>query len=84
MSRLQNLAQKPLGLWQLLQRPLKAYDAAAKAHPLRVGIITTVLKTSAADIFAQKVRAGADSCGCDINARTSWLTLPASGTPSEG
>lgn len=48
MSRMQRLAS-------MLMVPLKAYDKAAKRNPASVGIVTTVLKTSAADIFAQKV-----------------------------
>ena len=35
----------------------RAYNEVAIAHPMRTGIITTVVKTSAADLFAQKVRA---------------------------
>ncbi len=41
---------------QQLLRPVRAYDAAAKRRPFGVGLWTTVLKTSAADVFAQKVR----------------------------
>ncbi len=47
MSRLQQLGAA-------LMRPLAWYNAAAKKNPATVGIVTTVLKTSAADIFAQK------------------------------
>lgn len=31
------------------------YNATAKKHPLVCGVATTGLKTSAADVFAQKV-----------------------------
>ena len=33
------------------------YNRVAQSHPLTVGVITTGLKTSAADVFAQKVGA---------------------------
>lgn len=32
------------------------YNRTAQSHPFTVGVITTGLKTSAADVFAQKVR----------------------------
>ena len=34
------------------------YNETAKAHPLATGIITSGVKTSAADLFAQKVIEG--------------------------
>lgn len=36
----------------------RAYNAKAQASPFLVGTVTTVVKTSAADLFAQKVRRG--------------------------
>lgn len=32
------------------------YNRTAQQHPFAVGVVTTGLKTSAADVFAQKVR----------------------------
>jgi hypothetical protein len=49
MSRL----QRALGLVKV---PLRAYNELAQKHPFETGIGTTVIKTSLADLFAQKVR----------------------------
>lgn len=53
-----------LQLWasgrHALTAPFHAYNAAAKAHPARVGIMTSFLKTAGADIFAQTVRSLAE------------------------
>ena len=35
------------------------YNRTAQSHPFTVGVVTTGLKTSAADVFAQKVRRAA-------------------------
>ena len=39
-----------------------AYAAAAEKRPFTVGVVTTGLKTSAADLFAQMVRSRVDVC----------------------
>ena len=39
------------------------YCSAAQKHPFAVGVLTTGLKTSAADLFAQKARAGFGAWG---------------------
>ena len=48
-----------LALGRTLFSPLTGaarwYNATAEAHPFTTGVITTGLKTSAADAFAQKV-----------------------------
>mmetsp|Transcript_8372 Transcript_8372/g.20845 ORF Transcript_8372/g.20845 Transcript_8372/m.20845 type:complete len:245 (-) Transcript_8372:771-1505(-) len=49
---MQRLSQR---LTSLLWAPLRAYDVAAKKNPATVGIMTTLIKTSAADVFAQKI-----------------------------
>ena len=36
----------------------RAYNAAAQRRPFAVGTVTTVVKTSAADLFAQTVMEG--------------------------
>ena len=38
------------------------YNRSAQSHPLLVGVLTTGFKTSAADIFAQKVRGQGEGC----------------------
>lgn len=40
----------------ILKAPLRSYNEVAQKHPFETGVITTVVKTSAADLFAQKVR----------------------------
>jgi protein Mpv17 len=40
---------------QLLKAPLRSYNEVAQKYPFETGVITTVVKTSAADLFAQKV-----------------------------
>lgn len=40
----------------------KWYNRTAQSHPFTVGVITTGLKTSAADVFAQKVRSHPAAC----------------------
>ncbi len=35
------------------------YNRTAQLHPVTTGVLTTGIKTSAADVFAQKVRAPA-------------------------
>lgn len=45
---------KPLKLW--FPKPRAHSSGLILQNPATVGIITTVLKTSAADLFAQKVR----------------------------
>ena len=40
----------------------RAYNQTAKQHPATTGIVTTVLKTSAADLFAQKVNIHTPYC----------------------
>jgi hypothetical protein len=46
--------------FNLLKAPLmaagRAYNATAQRYPMYTGVVTTVAKTSAADLFAQKVR----------------------------
>lgn len=48
-----------VGLFQAIKGPLlragRAYNAAAQSRPFAVGTVTTVVKTSAADLFAQTV-----------------------------
>jgi protein Mpv17 len=34
----------------------RAYNEVAQRYPFGTGVVTTVVKTSAADLFAQKVR----------------------------
>ncbi len=34
----------------------KTYNDTAVKYPMSTGVVTTVIKTSAADLFAQKVR----------------------------
>lgn len=53
MSRLSRVLLGPF------QRLGHAYNETAKRNPLSTGMITTVIKTSAADLFAQKVRCAA-------------------------
>lgn len=43
-------------LLRLFATPCKLYNETAQKHPASTGIITTLLKTSAADAFAQMVR----------------------------
>lgn len=43
-------------LFYPLLRLGSAYNGVAKAWPMSTGVVTTVVKTSAADYFAQKVR----------------------------
>lgn len=50
-------------LGRLAMAPLTWYNRTAQKHPFAVGVITTGLKTSAADWFAQKVRARARAGG---------------------
>jgi hypothetical protein len=50
MKRLLNAVKQPLCAAG------RAYNNVAVAYPMRTGIVTTVVKTSAADLFAQKVR----------------------------
>ena len=49
MKRLLNAVKQPLCAAG------RAYNNVAVAYPMRTGIVTTVVKTSAADLFAQKV-----------------------------
>jgi len=53
------MSASPLAALALLKQPFmtagRAYNAAAQRRPFLVGTITTVVKTSAADLFAQKV-----------------------------
>ena len=35
----------------------RSYNSTAQKYPFATGVVTTVVKTSAADMFAQKVRA---------------------------
>ena len=60
LSRLANAAKNPF------LAVARAYNKTAEKNPLRTGLITTLLKTSAADAFAQKVgrAAGAAAATC--------------------
>ena len=48
MSRLQRVLN-------VLKAPLRSYNEVAQKYPFETGVVTTVVKTSAADLFAQKV-----------------------------
>lgn len=48
MSRLQRALN-------VLKTPLRSYNEVAQRYPFETGVVTTVVKTSAADLFAQKV-----------------------------
>lgn len=50
----------------------KAYNRTAQKSPLGTGMVTTVVKTSAADLFAQKV------------SKIAYQTLARDGVPSRG
>lgn len=54
----------------LLKQPFLAvahkYNAVAQQRPMATGLITTVVKTSAADLFAQTVRAAAAARCCRL------------------
>lgn len=39
----------------LLKAPLMRYNEVAQNYPFETGVVTTVVKTSLADMFAQKV-----------------------------
>jgi hypothetical protein len=39
----------------LLKAPLRSYNEVAQKYPFETGVVTTVVKTSLADMFAQKV-----------------------------
>lgn len=64
-------------LLRLVKEPVcaagRAYNAAAQRRPLLVGTVTTVVKTSAADLFAQTVgrgegpAGGAAACRAPVN-----------------
>lgn len=47
-------------LFNAIKYPLvtvgRSYNEVAQKYPFQTGVITTVVKTSAADMFAQKVR----------------------------
>jgi protein Mpv17 len=47
-----NRAQRVLNI---LKTPLRSYNEVAQRYPFETGVVTTVVKTSAADLFAQKV-----------------------------
>lgn len=53
-------------LWKIAKsfvgEPIRAFGLLAQKYPLRIGVGTTVFKTAAADLFAQKVRGGERSC----------------------
>jgi hypothetical protein len=53
LSRLVNAVKSPF------LSVARAYNSTAQKRPLSTGLITTLLKTSAADCFAQKVRGAA-------------------------
>lgn len=44
----------------ILKAPLRSYNEVAQRYPFETGVVTTVVKTSAADLFAQKVIEGRD------------------------
>jgi hypothetical protein len=49
MSRLQRA-------FNIVKLPLQRYNEVAQKYPFETGVVTTVVKTSLADLFAQKVR----------------------------
>lgn len=50
----------------VLKAPLRSYNEVAQRYPFETGVVTTVVKTSAADLFAQKV------CGRGGRAGMNW------------
>lgn len=60
------MATKLLALARAIKEPVikagKAYVAVAERRPLMTGVVTTLIKTSAADLFAQKVCSRAARC----------------------
>lgn len=50
-----SLARLGRALVQPLKRAGQAYNETAKKYPMSTGVVTTVVKTSAADAFAQFV-----------------------------
>ena len=71
MSRVQRVLN-------ILKTPLRSYNEVAQRYPFETGVVTTVVKTSAADLFAQKVRwgpGGVHGLAAALQLGTAWLHI---------
>lgn len=71
----------------LLKAPLRSYNEVAQKYPFETGVVTTVVKTSLADMFAQKVSQQEEaevpppSSSCPGSIRVSGAGLQAAAGP---